>query len=121
MSCSILTRIWNNEIINEKSFHTDLKLADVTRVFKNIDSTLSENYRPVSALPTASKVFEKLVQNELNNYINKFLSPFFCGYRKGYSTQLALMTLIKRWKICLDQKGYTCAILMELTRLTTSY
>ena len=40
-----------------------------------------------------SKVFEKLTQKELNIYVNKLLSAFFCGYRKGNSTQFALMTL----------------------------
>ena len=79
---AILTQIWSNEIINKESFPTNLKLK--TPVFKNIDSTLAENYRPVSSvLPTVSKVFEKLMQKQLNNCINKFLSPFLCGYRKG--------------------------------------
>ena len=91
-------------------------MADLTTVFKKIDSTLAENYRPLIVLPAVSKVFEKLMQKQLNNYINKSLSPFLCGYRKGYNTQFALMTLIKKWKNCLDQKGYTVAVLMDLSK-----
>ena len=72
--CSaILTQTWSNEIIIKKSFPINLKLADVTPVFKNVDSTLPENYRPVSVLPTLSKLFEKLIQKQPSNYINKFL------------------------------------------------
>ena len=56
------------------------------------------------------------MRRELNNYINKFLSPFLCGYKQGYSTQIALMTLIEKWKICLDQKGYRGALLMDLSK-----
>ena len=79
ISSPILTQPWSNKIINKRFFPTNLKLANVTLVFKKIDPTLAENYRPVSVLPTASKVFEKLMQKQFNNYINKFLSPFLCG------------------------------------------
>ena len=55
------------------------------------------------------------MQEQVNNCINKF-SLFLCGYRKGYSAQFALMTLIKTLKVCLDQKGYTGAVLMNLSK-----
>ena len=87
----------------------------MTSVFKKIDSTLAENYKPVSVLRTVSKVFEKPMQEQVNNCINKF-PLFLCGYRKGCSAQFALMTLIKTSKVCLDQKGYTGAVLMNLSK-----
>ena len=40
----------------------------------------------------------------LNGYINNFLSPYLCGYRKGFSTQLALLSLTEKWKKVLDNK-----------------
>ena len=51
-----LNDIWNNEIITEKSFPNNLKLADVKPVFKKEDSSLLKNYRPVSVLPAVSKI-----------------------------------------------------------------
>ena len=39
-----------------------------------------------------------------------------CGYRKGFSTQQALLSLIERWKNTLDQNGYGGAILMDLSK-----
>ena len=39
-----LNDIWNNEIITQKSFHNNLKLADVTPVFKKDDASLLKNY-----------------------------------------------------------------------------
>ena len=54
--------------------------------------TYVENYRPVSVLPTISKIFERIMQKQISNYIGKFLSSFLCGYRKGFSTQYALST-----------------------------
>ena len=46
------------------------------------------------------------MQSQLNEHINQFLSPFLCAYRTGFSTQTALLLLIKSWKIMLDNKGY---------------
>ena len=39
-----------------------------------------------------------------------------CGYRKGFSTQQALLSLIERWKNTFDQNGYGGAILMNLLK-----
>ena len=46
------------------------------------------------------------MQIQLNEHINQFLSPFLYGYSKGFSLQAALLSLIERWKIMLDNKGY---------------
>ena len=48
--------------------------------------------------------------------MNHFLSPYLCGYRKGYSTQYALILLIERWKKMLDSKGFAGAMLMDLSK-----
>ena len=42
----------------------------------------------------------------MSSYVDQFLSTFMCGYRKGFSTQQALLSLIERWKNTLDQNGY---------------
>ena len=111
-----LVNIWNDEIINKKIFPGNLKLADVTPVFKKENATLTKNYRPVSVLPTVSKVFERLMQKQITSFIDKFLSPFLCGYRKGYNTQTALVSLIEKWRQQLDKKGFTGAVLMDLSK-----
>ena len=46
--------------LGKQYFPQNLKLADITSAFK--DPTLGENYRPVSVLPTVSKVFERIIQ-----------------------------------------------------------
>ena len=111
-----LEKIWNDEILNKKHFSHLLKLADVTPVYKKNDKLLVDNYRPVSVLPTVSKIFEKIMQKQFNEYIEKYLSPFLCGYRKGFSTQTALVSLIEKWKSCLDNNGYAGAVLMDLSK-----
>ena len=113
-SSSIL-RIVNNGI-NVSHFPDELKLADVTPVFKKEDPTNVKNYRPVSVLPVMSKVFERIMQKQINMYIEKFFSPNLCGFRKNFSTQNALTALIENWKISLDQNGYAGAMLMDLSK-----
>ena len=114
--CSpVLANIWNEEILLNKNFPENLKLADVTPIFKKKDKTFVENYRPVSVLPTVSKIFERIMQKQITDYIGKFLSPFFCGYRKGFSTQYALLSLVERWRLCLDKQVFAGALLMDLS------
>ena len=115
--CSpILANIWNEEILLNRNFPENLKLADVTPIFKKKDKTFVENYRPVSVLPTVSKIFERIMRKQITDYIGKFLSPFLCGCRKGFSTQYALLSLIERWRLCLDKQGFAGTLLMDLSK-----
>ena len=111
----ILQKLSNNTVSN-KEFPDELKLADVTPIYKKDDPNKSKNYRPVSVLPVVSKVFEKIMHDQISQYINSFLTPYLCGYRKGFSTQQALLSLIEKWKIVLDSKGYGGAVLMDLSK-----
>ena len=66
--CSpILANIWNEEILLNKHFSENLKLVDVSFIFKEKDKTFVENYRPVSALPTVSKIFEKRTPKQISD------------------------------------------------------
>ena len=116
MCSPILANNWNDEILLNKNFPTNLKLADVSPIFKKKDKTFVENCRLVSVLPTVSKIFERIMQKRISDYIEKFISPFLCGYRKGFSIQYALLTLIERWKFCLDKQGFASALLMNLSK-----
>ena len=104
-SSSCLTKVWNEEMLTENSFPQNLKLADVVPVFKKCDPTCAKNYRPISVLPTVSKVFERLVHDQITRYMDAHLSNHLCGYRKGFNTQTALLSLIEKYKSILDKKA----------------
>ena len=75
------------------------------------------NYRPISKLPTVSKSFERILFNQLQRFSNKILSPLLCGFRKGYSTQYALINLLQKWQKCLDASdGIVGTLLMDLSK-----
>ena len=48
------------QIFYEKEENNTMKCADISSAFKKGDKFDKENYRPVSLLPTASKVFETI-------------------------------------------------------------
>ena len=56
---------------------SNLKLADITPAYKKKDPVLAENYRPVSVLPTASKVFGRMIQKQLSTHIERFFFTLF--------------------------------------------
>ena len=62
-SVGILHNLFNECLITG-SFLDNLKLADITPVFKKKDPSNKENCRPVSILPSSPKIFEKLVQKK---------------------------------------------------------
>ena len=60
--------------------------------------------------------FLKLMQKQINGYIKNFSSHYLRGYRKGFSTRLALLSWTEKWKKILDNKGFGGAVLMELSK-----
>ena len=105
-----------NEYIKQNKFSKELKIADITPIFKKEDPLDKTNYRPISILPTVSKIFERILCSHLQRFPNKFLSPLLCGFRKGYSTQCALINLLQKWQKCLDPSdGIAGTLLMDLS------
>ena len=74
----VLLKLINNALSNNE-FPDELKLADVTPILKNDDSTNVKNYRPISILPTTSKIFEIIIQTQVSNFMHNHLSPILCG------------------------------------------
>ena len=60
-----------NGALSQGIFPDSLKLAKFTSVQKKDDK---ENYRPVSVLPSFSKIFEKVIYDQLSQYLEKYLN-----------------------------------------------
>ena len=63
-----------------KIFFDDLKLADITLIFKKEDNLDKENYQPINILPHLSEVFERILQ-QIDNFIDKNCSLYLCSFR----------------------------------------
>ena len=105
-----------NESMETGTFPDSLKLADTNPVFKKKDPLNKTNCRPVSVLSIVSKLFEKIMQKQVNGFISNCLSPYLCGYSKVYNTPQVLLALIEKWKKNYDDKGYGDAVLMDQSK-----
>ena len=103
-----------NEGISTARFPDILKNAEVKPVFKKKSRIDKENYRPVSILPVISKIFERLIFNQL--LFEPVFSKYQCRFRKGHSAQHCLLTMIEKWKKCLDKNGACRALLPDLSK-----
>ena len=66
-------------------FPTALKYANVKPVLKKDDKTEKEKYRPISIIPTFSKVYKRRLYNQMDFYIEELFSKFQCGFQKGFN------------------------------------
>ena len=105
-----------NNCINDAIFPGELKEANITPIFKKRDKEKCENYRPISILPTFSKIFEKVLFEQISKFFEKIFSKFLCGFRKGFSTQTALLNLIQIWQKLLDNKNIIGTLLIDLSK-----
>ena len=75
-----------------------------------------KNYRPVSILPSMSKVLEKIILHQISHFLRKILDPRIAAYRHGYSCQDVLLKLIDDWKRALEKRRHVGAVLMDLSK-----
>ena len=61
-----------NNALSISQYTNGLKYGDVTPVFKRDSKSDKSNYRPTSILPNLSKVYERIMQNQIHPYLNKF-------------------------------------------------
>ena len=71
-----------NGAIKSVSFPCSLKLA-VTPLSKKMRKDMKENFRPVSILPTLSKIFEKCMFAQISTFFDNIFSNQQCSFRKG--------------------------------------
>ena len=105
-----------NRSFKSSSFLSCLKMADVTPLHKKGKKDLKENYRPVSILPVFSKVFERSMFAQMSSFFDNFLLKQQCGFRKGYSTEKCLLTLLEKWKRAVDSGQIFGPLLTDLSK-----
>ena len=98
------------------TFPTGMKYADVTLIHKKDNKTDKTNYRAISAFPDLSKVYERLMHNQISPYFNSVFSKFQCGFRKGFNAQHCLLTMVEQWCKTLDEGGETGVVLTDLSK-----
>ena len=92
--------------------------AKVVPLHKKDDKMKLDNYRPISLLSSISKVFEKVVFNQLTEYfkLNNLLFEGQYGFRDKHSTELATVELMDRVITALEEKRLPISIFMDLSK-----
>ena len=96
----------------------ELKLARVVPIFKSGDKTQTLNYRPISVLPSLSKLFERVIHNRISKFLEKYkiLYAYQFGFRKDHSTCLATSYLVDKITKALDDKEYFLSVFLDLSK-----
>ena len=101
-----------NLSLSQGCFPEELKIAEIIPLFKTGETTYFNNYRPISLLPVFSKIFERIMYNRLYSYLVKFciLYSHQFGFRKGYSTYMALICLVEKLTNAMEKGEYGIGI-----------
>ncbi len=107
-----------NTSIETSLFPDSWKVARVTQIFKSGEKTDKSNYRPISVLPVISRLFEKLVFDQLYQYMtdNDLFSPEQSGFRKLHSTLTCLLKNTDDWYSGLDLGRLVGLVFVDLKK-----
>ena len=94
------------------------KIAKVLPFFKSDNPHIFKNYRPISLLPTFSKILERLVHNRLNSYLklNKLITPAQYGFQQNLSTEMAILELQDRLTNQLINNELSLGVFLDLSK-----
>ena len=107
-----------NQSLNTGIFPDSLKIAKITPIFKKENPHITDNYRPISLLPSISKIFEKVVYTQIYDYFteNNLLYDSQYGFRKFHSTEFAALEMTDKISTQLDEGKLPMAIFLDLSK-----
>ena len=113
-----LTRMCNASI-RQGHLPVSQKEAIVTPILKKSDLDPSDvkNYRPISNLPFMSKVVEKVVLGQLSVHlsVNDLFPKFQSGFRRGHSTESALLRVMSDIYAAIDTGKVSLLALLDVS------
>ena len=87
-------------------------------IFKSGMKDLAENYRPISILPTISKIYERHIASQIHDYFSstKITHKTQSGFRKQHSCQTSLTRLIDAWIKDIDNGKLIGTLFLDLKK-----
>ena len=108
----------DNQSINFSFLKRTLKVSRVTPIDKGGDAVDPSNFSPIARLYSFAQIFEKLVYSQVLTYIEKYdiLDKFQFGFRKGRSTEQAIVEISENLKKAIDNNLYTCGVFLDFAK-----
>ena len=107
-----------NQTLKTGIFPDKLKISKIIPLYKKDDKHQAINYRPISLLPAISKIFEKIIHNQINHYFtsHKLFYAGQYGFRQGHSAELAALEITDRITKLLDKGEVPFNIYLDLSK-----
>ena len=107
-----------NKSLQQGIFPDKLNIAKLIPVFKSGEESHVNNYRPISILPTFSKLLERIVYNRLYTHLtkNNLLYNKQFGFQPKCSTDQAILHLIDELSDAFDKKQYIIGVFVDLSK-----
>ena len=99
-------------------FPDDWKCARVTPLFKQVEASDLNNYRPISVISVIAKVFERIVYDQLYNFLSDedIISIHQSGFRSLHSTVTALLEATDNWAFNIDRGNVNAVVFLDLKK-----
>ena len=112
-----LTKLYNRSLATSV-FPAVWKCGKVTALFKSGDRCNANNYRPITILPTASKILERAVHSQVYSYLlrENILTRKQFGFRPKLSTAIALTYFTDNILDNLDKGSIAGAVFLDLSK-----
>ena len=107
-----------NSCILENFFPALWKKAVIKPLPKMSNPKNHEDIRPISVLPTISKILEKIIYHQISDFVHDVGVIPNCqsGFRKNYSAITSLVNLINNLRNNDEHKRITCMTLLDFSK-----
>ena len=106
-----------NQSLTSGIYPDEFKISIITLLHKKDDRTVISNYRPISLLPTMSKIIERIMHSQLYAYLNEnnLIAEQQYGFRLHHSTELVALKLSDTIMCELDRSLIPFVIFLDLS------
>ena len=106
-----------NQMVETGFFPDVLNISKVIPIYQKGGVSLLFNYMSISLLSTLSKIFGRVIYNQLYNYFvdNSLLTEHQFGFRAKHSTELATINLVDYINKEMDKKHTHVNIYLDLS------
>ena len=115
--CRPLELIFKDCLTNE-IFPSDWKKGSIVPVHKKNDKQCLNNYRPISLLPLCSKIFERLIFNEMFEFFieNNLISQHQSGFKPGNSCINQLLSITHETHQSFDDDFDVRSVFLDISK-----
>ena len=93
-------------------------MSKIIPIFKSDDETDPNNYTSISLLSNYNRIYEKIIYKRIIDFIEKndLLYTSQYGFRKGHSTQHAILEIVNTIQTNMSQGLLSCGIFIDVKK-----